>query len=448
MSAKLRVLVIDDEPAVRKTLALILHSAGHEVTQADSGESGIALALRTLPRLIFVDVQLGGLDGLAVTRRLAQEVPGTSIIVMTGYATIENAVEAIKSGACDYLIKPFTAGQVRQAVDKALASSGAQQKLVAVRRSSSRHTHLNFTSNSPAMQAVLLQVVQVAATDATLLLLGPTGTGKSALARHLHELSARNQQPFVTVHCGVIAPSLIESTLFGHRKGAFTGATESQIGLIAAAAGGTLFLDEIGDLAPELQVKLLRLLEEREYVPVGDTVTQRSEARIVAATHCDLKQAVRAGRFRVDLYYRLDVLSLRMPALCERAEDIAALARDLAAELAQRHRGMVMEMTAEFERALLIYQWPGNLRELLNVLERAVILARHPSLTPDLLPEALQLGLAAGVPAPLSEESLEAAERRHLIGVLSRHPTLESAAKALGIDVSTLYRKRERHGLL
>lgn len=448
MSSKPRVLIIDDEPTIRKILAMVLQSAGYEVSVADSGERGIELAVRNPPSVVFVDVQLGGMDGLAVTRALVQEVPNTMIIVMTGHATIENAVQAMQAGACDYLIKPISPSQVRHATEKSLASSRMRKELAESRRTSGRHGHITFTSQSPPMQAALAQVTQASSTDATLLLLGETGTGKSVLARHVHESSGRSRHPFVTVQCAVISPSLIESELFGHKKGAFTSASQPHAGLVETAEAGTLFLDEIGDLAIELQGKLLRLLEEREYVRVGDTVPRRSEARVIAATHRDLKAAVKSGRFREDLYYRLNVLNVRMPALRERPEDILDLARGIVHDLALRHRGMPMGMTPDLEDAIVAYRWPGNLRELVNVLERVVILARGATLGVDLLPEELQHGLRRLPDLPLAEESLEAAERRHLMSVLARHPTLESAAKALGIDPSTLYRKRERYGLL
>lgn len=448
MVAKPRVLIIDDEPSVRRSLSVMLQGAGYEVAAADSGESGIDLAVRMPPSVVVTDVQLGGMDGLAVTRALVQEVPNTSIIVMTGHGTIENAVAAMQAGACDYLLKPISPSQVRHAVAKAVASACMQKELAESRRIAGRRSHISFESKNPAMRAVLAQIEQVSKTAATVLILGETGTGKSVLARQIHETSGRSSHPFVTVQCAVISPSLIESELFGHRKGAFTSASQAHAGLVETAEAGTLFLDEIGDLALELQGKLLRLLEEREYVRVGDTQPRRSEARVVAATHRDLKQAVKAGRFREDLYYRLNVLAMRMPALRERREDILDLARGVVHELALRHRGTVMEMTEDLENTLVAYSWPGNLRELVNVLERAVILARGTSLGADLLPEELQDGLRRRPEIQLGEETLEAAERRHLMGVLSRHPTLDSAAKALGIDPSTLYRKRERHGLL
>ena len=448
MSTKLQVLVIDDDSAVRKLLALALQRVGYEVVVADSGESGIELATRLPPRVVLVDMQLGGMDGLQVTRRLLQEVPSASVIIMTGYATVENVVAAMQTGACDYLIKPMSPAQVVHAVDKALLNARTNQELAEVRRTSGRGNHLIFTSQSPAMRQTLIEAAQAAATSATVLLQGETGTGKTALARYIHDCSARSCHPFVTVQCAVISPSLIESELFGHKQGAFTGANHPHAGLIETAGTGTLLLDEIGDLAQPLQGKLLRLLEEREYVRVGDTLPRRSDARIIAATHCDLKQATRSLRFREDLYYRLNVLTIRVPALRERSEDIRELARCIVRDLARRHRGVEMEMTADLENCLVNYRWPGNLRELVNVLERAVIVARRTTLSSDLLPEEVRDGLHCAGRDLGSEDSLAAAERRHLMQVLARYPTLESAAKALGIDPSTLYRKRERYGLL
>ena len=429
-------------------MSMVLQNAGYEVAVAESGEKGIELAVRNPPSVVFTDMQLGGMDGLAVTRALMQEVPNTSIIVMTGHATIENAVQAMQAGAVDYLMKPISPAQVRHAIDKVLTSARMRKELAESRRTSGRHGQITFTSKSPSMQEALALVEQASTTDATLLVLGETGTGKSVLARHIHESSGRSRHPFVTVQCAVISPSLIESELFGHKKGAFTSASQPHAGLVETAEAGTLFLDEIGDLAIELQGKLLRLLEEREYVRVGDTVPRRSEARVIAATHRDLKTAVKAGRFREDLYYRLNVLTVKMPPLRERPEDVLDLARSVVRDLARRHRGTTMEMSPDLENAIAAYRWPGNLRELVNVLERVVILARGSTLGVDLLPEELQHGLRRIADVQLGEETLEAAERRHLVSVLARHPTLESAAKALGVDPSTLYRKRERHGLL
>ncbi|MFO0577353.1 MAG: sigma-54 dependent transcriptional regulator [Polyangia bacterium] len=442
---KPRILVIDDETALHKVLSICLQKAGYEVTVGDSGERGIELARTVAPAAILVDRKLPGMDGIAVIRALVQLLPAVPVILITAHGSIDSAVEAMRAGACDYLVKPFTPLQVRQVIEQTLAQSARRQEVATGPRLSGRDVRINLESRSPAMRSTLALCARAAETDATVLLLGETGTGKSTLARHIHTLSARAALPFVTVHCASIAPTLIESQLFGHCRGSFTGADRPHTGFVEVAGSGTLFLDDIGELPLEVQGKLLRLLEEREYVRVGESAALRSQARIIAATHRDLKAEVRAQRFRQDLYYRLNVFSLRVPALRERREDIPVLARGLVDDLAQRYRRGSLCIPPDVERALLDHAWPGNLRELLNVLERAVILAAGSALDPELLPEELRS--AAPDADPDTSETLDAAERRHLMAVLARHPTLDSAAKALGIDPSTLYRKRDRHGL-
>jgi NtrC-family two-component system response regulator AlgB len=276
-------------------------------------------------------------------------------------------------------------------------------------------------------------------------LLGETGTGKSLLARHIHQRSQRAARPFVTVNCATISANLIENELFGHAKGAFTGADQPRAGYVEAAKNGSLFVDEVGDLGKETQGKFLRLLEEREYVRVGDTEPRRSDARIIAATHRDLKGAVQTGSFRDDLFYRLNVVTIQLPPLRKRREDIPALVQSFLKPAAQTARAL--SVSAEALAALTAYDWPGNIRELSNVLERAALLANGEVLTPDLLPEEVRVSARAVAPLADGDESLEAAERRHIAAVVARHPTLDTAAKALGIDPSTLYRKRERYGL-
>jgi NtrC-family two-component system response regulator AlgB len=445
-SGEVRVLVIDDEEGIRKTLRVCLESAGYRVTVAPSGEAGLVAAKRQPPDVALVDLRLGGMDGIAVTRALAQEAPATTVILMTAYATIDNAVEAIKAGAADYLPKPFTPPQVLHTVARALEAARVRTELAELRRASSRGVSARFETKSPAMRAVLDVALRVAKTEATVLLLGETGSGKGVLARHIHALSTRSTRPFVTLNCAVIAPTLIENELFGHARGAFTGADGARAGHIEAAGSGTIFLDEIGDLPTSAQGKLLRLLEEHEYVRVGDTEPRRSGARVVAATHRDLKAAVAAGAFREDLYYRLNVVAVRVPPLRERREDIPDLAAAIVADLAAQHRRDGLRVDPAAMAALSAYPWPGNVRELANVLERAVILSTGAAITKDLLPEELGAAAPAGAADP-ADDSLDAAERRHIVSVLAHHPTLDAAAKALGIDPSTLYRKRERYGL-
>ncbi len=443
-----RILVIDDEESIRKMLRVCLEGAGYRVTLAPTGEAGVAAAKRAPPDVALVDLRLGGLDGIAVTRALAQEAPTAAVVIMTAYATIDNAVDAMRAGASDYLPKPFTPAQVLHAVQKVVDAAGLRAELAELKSTKSRGVRPRFETRSPALRDAYAVASRVAAADVTVLLLGETGTGKGVLARHVHALSPRAERPFITVNCAVISPSLIENELFGHARGAFTGADTAQVGHVEAAGNGTLFLDEVGDLPHDAQGKLLRLLEEHEYVRVGDTEARRSDARVVAATHRDLKAKVASGAFREDLFYRLNVVTIRVPPLRERREDIPDLAATMVADLSAQHRREPLSLDPAATSALAEYGWPGNLRELVNVLERAVILAAGSTITVDLLPEELR----AGAPAPAEaggpgDESLEAAERRHIAAVLARHATLDSAAKALGIDPSTLYRKRERYGL-
>ena len=445
---EVRVLVVDDEESIRRMLRLCLEGAGYRVTLAPSGEAAVAAAKRAPPDLALVDLRLGGMDGIAVTRALAQEVPTTAVVIMTAYATIDNAVDAMRAGAADYLPKPFTPAQVLHAVRKSVESARLRSDLAELKGTTARGVRPRFETRSAALRDALTMAGRVAMTDATVLLLGETGTGKGVLARHIHGLSPRNERPFVTVNCAVISPTLIENELFGHARGAFTGAEGARVGHVEAAGTGTLFLDEVGDLPREAQGKLLRLLEEHEYVRVGDTEARRADARVIAATHRDLRAAVAAGTFREDLFYRLDVVTLRMPSLRERREDIVDLAANILEDLSVQHRrAAALHLTEATTAALTAYGWPGNLRELVNVLERAVILSTGTEITPDLLPEELRSFAPTRAPVSDEGESLESAEKRHIASVLARHPTLDSAAKALGVDPSTLYRKRERYGL-
>jgi two-component system, NtrC family, response regulator AlgB len=445
--SEVRVLVVDDEESIRKMLRMCLEGAGYKVALAPNGEAGVAAARRSPPDVVLVDLRLGGMDGIAVTRALSQEVPTAGVVLMTAYATIDNAVHAMRAGAVDYLPKPFTPSQVLHAVRKTVEAAQLRAEVAELKRTTRRGVRPRFETRSPALAEALAVAARVAATDATVLLLGETGTGKGVLARHIHALSVRSERPFVTVNCAVVSPALIENELFGHARGAFTGAEGPRAGHVEAAGNGTLFLDEVGDLPREAQGKLLRLLEEHEYVRVGDTEPRRSDARVIAATHRDLRAASSAGAFREDLFYRLNVVAIRVPPLRERREDLPELAAVIVADLAAQHGRPAARLDPTTIAALTAYGWPGNLRELVNVLERAVILGSGETLTPDLLPEELRAAAPARGAGEDDDETLEAAERRHIAAVLARHPTREAAARALGIDPSTLYRKRERHGL-
>jgi NtrC-family two-component system response regulator AlgB len=443
-----RILVVDDEESIRRMLRLCLQGAGYEVTLAASGEAALAAAKKSPPDLALVDLRLGGMDGIAVTRALLHDAPLASVVLMTAYATIDNAVDAMRAGAADYLPKPFTPAQVLHVVRKTLDAARVRAELAELRQSSARGVRPRLATEAAPMREALTIAARVAPTEATVLMLGETGTGKGVIARHIHALSPRAERPFVTFNCAVVAPTLVENELFGHARGAFTGADSARVGHVEAAGAGTLFLDEVGDLPREAQGKLLRLLEEHEYVRVGDTEPRRSECRVIAATHRDLRVAVTSATFREDLFYRLDVVTLRVPPLRDRREDIPALAAGIVADLSAMHGRQALGVHPATMDALVAYRWPGNVREMANVLERAVILAAGDSITPDLLPEEVRAGAPTmAVSADEGDESLDAAERRHIKAVLSRHPTLDAAAKALRIDPSTLYRKRERYGL-
>jgi NtrC-family two-component system response regulator AlgB len=443
-----RILVVDDEESIRKMLRVCLEGAGYAVTLAPNGEAAVASARRAPPDLALVDLRLGGMDGIAVTRALAHDAPLCSVVLMTAYATIDNAVDAMRAGAADYLPKPFTPAQVLHVVRKVAEAARLRAEVAELRSATARGVRVRLDTASPAMKEALAVAARVAPTDATVLLAGETGTGKGVIARHIHALSPRADRPFVTLNCAVVSPTLIENELFGHAKGAFTGADSARVGHVEAAGNGTIFLDEIGDLPREAQGKLLRLLEEHELVRIGDTEPRRAEARVIAATHRDLKAAVSSGAFREDLFYRLNVVTIRVPPLRERPEDIAGLAAAIVADLSAQHRREPLRIDPAAMAALTAYRWPGNVRELSNVLERAVILAAGDAVTTDLLPEELRAGAPPSAAAPAADdESLEAAERRHIMAVLARHPTLDAAAKALRVDPSTLYRKRERYGL-
>ena len=439
------LLVVDDEKRIRGHLATYLEGRGHRVLTAADGAEALRCAESEAVDLVLSDVRMAGLDGMALLRELLRRQPDAVVILMTAYATIAGAVEAMKEGAFHYLVKPFALDEVGMLVERGLELAALRRDNRDLRRALDAPALLE--SKSPAMRAALNTAHQAAASDATVLLLGESGTGKNVLARAIHAWSPRSRGPFVTIACTTLAEQLLESELFGHVKGAFTGAWKDKPGRLEAAAGGTLFLDEIGELPPELQAKLLRFLEERRFERVGDARTLEVDARIVAATNRDLEAEVRAGRFRSDLFYRIAVVSIRLPPLRERREDLPELAHHLLGSLAARHRRPLPRLDAPARAALLAYPWPGNVRELANALERALVLSPGETLAAESLPDPV-LAPRGEAPAPSAESlSLEEVERRHVRQVLASSSTLEEAAARLGIDPTTLWRKRRRWGL-
>ncbi len=441
-----RVLIVDDEKNIRTTLGVCLESLGCQVSQASTAEAALE-ALRHAPfDLAFLDLRLGQENGLDVLPRLLAERPGLDVVMITAYATFDTAVEAVKRGAADYVPKPFTPSQIRLIVERLAARRAeAATRLELEARLAEAAPDVTLETGSPRMRAVLDVVQRAAAAEAPVLLRGENGTGKGVLARALHAGSPRRGRPFVVVNCPTLTDELLASELFGHARGAFTGAVKDQPGRVEAAEGGTVFLDEIGEISPALQAKLLRFLQEKAFERVGETRTRTADVRVVAATNRDLEAEVREGRFREDLLYRLNVVEVTVPPLRERTEDVLPLARRFLAFFAAAARRPSPELTEPAARALLAYPWPGNVRELRNVMERAVILSPSQRLDVENLPDRLQAQVSE-VPVLGGNFTAEAIEREHLLRVLARAPTMEEAARILAIDTSTLWRKRKKLG--
>ena len=443
---KLRVLVVDDEPNIRETLAICLEGADCRVEKASTGAAALE-ALRIAPYdVAFCDLRLGGESGLDLVPRLLAERPGLDVVVVTAYATVDTAVEAIRRGAVDYLAKPFTPAQIRHQVERARARRAVTSRLEDLQqRLLEAAPEARLESASPRMRAVVETLMRAAGHDVAVLLRGESGTGKGVLARMLHEASLRRARPFVVVNCPTLTEELLASELFGHARGAFTGAVRDQEGRVEAAEGGTVFLDEIGEISPGLQSKLLRFLQEKRFERVGENRTRTADVRVVAATNRDLEAAVKEGRFREDLLYRLNVMELTVPPLRERPEDVQALARSFVAFFARQAGRPPPELSPAAGRLLASWPWPGNVRELRNVIERAVILTPGQVLEPESFPERMA-GQAAGRPVLGGDFTAEEIEREHILRVLARTATQEEAARILGLDASTLWRKRKKFG--
>ncbi len=439
----MRVLLIDDERNISRMMSSALETEGHEIAAVESSSGALRQLQKESFDIAFLDLRLGHEDGLEVLAKLRQADAGLAVVMITAHASIHTAVEAMRRGATDYLPKPFTPEQVRLTVERIAKTRGLERRVEEL-EAQAYSPAADLASEEPAMQKVLDFAFQAANSPASILLLGESGTGKSLLARALHRRSPRAERPFVTVSCPSLSRDLLESELFGHVKGAFTGALTDTQGKVAAAAGGTLYLDEVGEVPPEIQAKLLRLLQEREYERVGETQTRRADVRVISSTNRDLTTAMKEGRFREDLFYRLNVVALHLPPLRERPRDLVRLAATHLRFFAQQMSRPITEFSPAALNAMCHYQWPGNLRELRNVVERAVILcADGTQIELGHLPEAMHAAeaptLEIGGRATLAELSDE-----HTRQVLAKTPRLEDAAKILGIDPATLYRRRRK----
>ncbi|MDD8025132.1 MAG: sigma-54 dependent transcriptional regulator [Acidobacteriota bacterium] len=443
---RLNVLIVDDEVNIRRVLAVCLETRGHRVSAVGRVPDALAEAGRQAFDLAFVDLRLGADNGLDLIPRLLGESPWLKIVVITAYASIETAVEAMRRGAVDYIPKPFVPEQVLLVADRVGALRRMERRLSALQDDLRRaNPEVSFQTRNPDMARAVESARQVASSEAVVLLRGPSGTGKSVLARAIHSWSPRRDKPLGVISCPSLSPELLESELFGHAKGAFTGAVRDNSGRIAACEGGTLLLDEIGDLPMSIQPKLLRFLQDREYERVGEASLRRADVRIIAATNADLGTAVGRGAFREDLYYRLNVFPIELPPLRERAEDIELLAADMLAFFAGQNHKPGLAFTAEALAALRSYAWPGNIRELRNAVERAVILCPGGRVGLEHLPAGLvPRAPALHIGAPISLERIEEA---HIRGVIAASRSLQEASEILGIDQATLWRKRKLYGL-
>jgi NtrC-family two-component system response regulator AlgB len=441
-----KLLVVDDEKNIRDALGHFLGSHQHEIAIAESGREALALTERDGAfDLVLSDWRMAEMNGLELLTEIKAKYPATIVILMTAYGTVQNAVAAMKAGAYDYVTKPFSLDEIQHAVDRALEVKELRTEVRALRNSIDGVPLL--TTGSTLFRSLIETAFAAASSDATILLTGESGTGKNVLARQIHEWSSRRERPFVIVNCTTLSEHLLESELFGHMKGSFTGAIKDKPGRLEAANGGTVFLDEIAELSPGLQSKFLRFLEDERFERVGGEQTIKVDARIIAATNRSLPQEISSERFRSDLYYRLNVISLRVPALRERPEDILALAEMFLTETAARNNRTGLQFSDDARKALIAYSWPGNVRELRNAIERAVVLSRGTTLRKDDLPDILFQSSASPNGTLPEQSTLEQIEQDHIRRVLALAPTLEDAAATLGICISTLWHKRKRYHL-
>lgn len=456
MMGKKKILVVDDEQHVRQLIGKVLEKEGYEVLTACNGEEGLEIFQKNNIDLIISDIKMPKMNGIEFLHKVKEQEPGVGFILITAFATMETAIDAIKSGAQDYVTKPFDIKEILNAVKKILISSEHEDNNTTYRLGDPEGT--KTTSNSPAMQQVLQLARKVSASDATVLILGETGTGKEVISTAIHNWSRRSDKPMIKVNCGAIPDNLLESELFGYEKGAFTGAASSKPGRFEFADGGTIFLDEIGDIAPQLQVKLLRVLQERTFERLGGIRPVSVDVRVIAATNKDLKEAVRKGEFREDLYYRLNVVPINLPPLRERKEDIGNLVNTFLRSAAGISGGTIKEMSPEAMEYLMNYNWPGNIRELENIVERCVVITESNVIDADSLPQEIlsyngqsegsssSSRVSSDSSEPLLNSAIDDREKEVIIKALKEHDGNKTkTALALGISRRSLHRKIQKY---
>lgn len=471
-----RILIIDDDEIVRDVLKTYLSSAGFEVVLASNGREGLDIAKQENLDLIITDLMMPQIGGIEVLKELSVTNNPAPVIVITAYGTVQNAVEAMKLGAIDYITKPFNLEEFGIVVNRAIGISKLQKENILLKKQlKKKYRFEGLIGDSAEMQKVFEMIEKIADTESTVLITGESGTGKEMIAKTIHYSSSRSEAPFIPVNCAAIPKDLLESELFGHEKGAFTGALNTRIGRFELANKGTLFLDEVGELAPHLQVKLLRVLQEREFERVGGIKTIKVDVRILAATNSDLEKAVKEGRFREDLYYRLNVIPLRIPPLRERRDDIPLLIDHFAIEFARKRKRQPLRFTKDALNALLHYDWPGNVRELKNLIERLTILVNGDVADVHDLPEKFQSACSlksdstpgnnsfvfpAGNLYPVDSEDIpdEGIDLNRLIDDIERDLILKAIRKAggvkskaaslLNLNRTTLIEKMKKMGLM
>jgi two-component system, NtrC family, response regulator GlrR len=443
-----RILVVDDDQGLLTLLQMRLRSMGFSVAPCGTGGAALVLAQEEPFDFAILDLRLPDLDGLELMEELHQHQANLPVLILTAHGCIPNAVQAMKKGAYGYLTKPFDDKELQESINKALTPKRMSEEIHRLQTLMNELYGMeNIVARSPEMQNVLQQVSRVAKTDTTVCISGETGTGKEVIARVIHCNSLRASKPFIPVNCAAIPETLFESELFGHMKGSFTGAHQNKRGLIQSADKGTLFLDEIGEMPIALQGKLLRALQNREILPVGGQNSVKVDVRILAATNKDLEQAVREGRFREDLYYRIHVVPLWLPPLRQRREDVPSLAQFFLKRSVQQHGKQVKGFTPEAMQRLIAHSWPGNVRELENTIERAVVMSANDLITPEFLPLASQESSAPGSLQPLTEAK-EAFEREYLKDLLrATQGNISRAAQIAGRYRADFYKLLKKYGL-
>jgi len=445
-----KILVVEDDSKMRAALLQIMTREGYNAHEADSGESALAKVKTDSFDVVITDLKLPGIDGMDVLEAVRNSRPFTAVIMITAFATVDSAVEAMKKGAEDYIAKPFHLDEIRLVVRKVLEKKKLLDENAMLRSElRKKYSFQNIVGQSEAMIDVFKMINKVKDSRATVLIVGETGTGKEVVARAIHYNSVRSEKPFLPVNCAALTESLLESELFGHVRGAFTGAIRDKQGVFEVADGGTIFLDEVGDITLGLQQKLLRVLENGEIQPVGSTSRKIIDVRVLAATNKDIEGMLPLGTFREDLYYRLNVVTLRVPPLRERIDDIALLARHFLLRYCTENRKNISSISTEALCLLEHYDWPGNVRELENIMARATLLEATDEITPASLPEKLQNRNTQAMRGPKDDiPSLEEVEKRHIIRILERTGGNRArAAKILGINRTSLWRMMNRLGI-